>query len=190
MQQSDRWGLSPVPLRVCVATPRRQRLPWARGGGSCPERPSAVTPRPGLPCTPTAVAATVFAGTLPKQCLMQRRPGAVSGWASQSHLAGQGAGSHLPPGSGLYEEAACSNRARSSLCGPCLPPPACSPGPDTGPQTLSGAASEPRPDLGWARRRLTAAPRQWTQTTVGPGGPGPDSSSCRGTLRCGHSSRP
>lgn len=34
MRQSDRWGLSPVPLRVCVAAPGRQRMPWARGGGA------------------------------------------------------------------------------------------------------------------------------------------------------------
>ena len=152
VQQSDRRGLSPVPLTVCVATPGRQRLPWARGGGGCPERPSAVTPQPGLPCTPTAVAAPCLQGPFPNSALTQWRPGAVSGWASESHLTAQGAGRHPLPGSGLYKEGACSNRARSSLCGPCLPPPACSPGPDTGPQTLSGAASEPHPDLGWARR--------------------------------------
>lgn len=137
--QSALWGLSLVPLRVCVTAPGRQRTPQAWGGAAVVSAPRGHPPawRPH--------AATML--VLPKQHPSRREPGALSRWASQGAKA-----ETLPLGSGLCKEGASSSRPGAASAGPA--PPACSPGLDTGPQTLSGATSEPRPDLGWARRRL------------------------------------
>lgn len=92
-------------------------MPQARGGAGCRERPSAVSPWPGVPCTPTAAAATVL--VLPKQHLTHRELGAVSGWASQRVKA-----EILQLGSGLCKEGPSSSRPGAASAGPAPQPAA------------------------------------------------------------------